>query len=314
MGPPRADGRSARHRNTCLSTQCHCCALGFDSLEHAFLQCPAHTRKRSNGHQRSRYGRCLSPHIFIQHKVPRTQRKISQIISLLSAMWPCTNQALFTVSRNRPQSRNRSTPNGVVMCCDAAPCTPTSYWFSREFFFCQISGLILRLAPSAASTQEKKLFGAIAAASGAAAPRGGAGGQLRAYLVCAAVVPRSNAPPPSENSTQKRAPTSIGFLVTLCFCEAPNSALESFFPFLLSWALRGPSGPPAFRNLLHANICFHVISALVCMLQFCMRRWRFHVFFCYMLTAWDGDDHVELVSDILDLLLTHSHETQQFAS
>ena len=42
-----ADKRSARHRNTCLSTPCRLCSLGFDSLEHALLQCPAHTLARN---------------------------------------------------------------------------------------------------------------------------------------------------------------------------------------------------------------------------------------------------------------------------
>ena len=55
-----ADGRSARHRNTCLSTPCRFCSLGCDSLEHALLQCPVHTWARNRWHQRSRGGRCLS--------------------------------------------------------------------------------------------------------------------------------------------------------------------------------------------------------------------------------------------------------------
>ena len=59
-----ADGRSARHRNTCLSTPCRFCSLGCDSLEHALLQCPVHTLARNRWHQHSRGGRCLSCHIL----------------------------------------------------------------------------------------------------------------------------------------------------------------------------------------------------------------------------------------------------------
>ena len=67
-----------------------------------------------------------------------------------------------------------------------------------------------------------------------------------------------------------------------------------------------------------SNICFHAVSARVCMLQFCMRERRFHVFSCYMPTAWDSYGQVELVYDILDLLLfvacAHSRDVSHLHS
>ena len=79
-----ADGRSARHRNTCLSTPCRFCSLGCDSLEHALLQCPAHTLARNRWHQRSRGGRCLSFHIlFSTESAVNTARNILNNIAFV---------------------------------------------------------------------------------------------------------------------------------------------------------------------------------------------------------------------------------------
>ena len=56
-----------------------------------------------------------------------------------------------------------------------------------------------------------------------------------------------------------------------------------------------------------SGICFHAISARLCMLQFSFHSRRFHAYSCYFPTSWDNDDSVDELYSVLDLMLANSH-------
>ena len=52
-----------------------------------------------------------------------------------------------------------------------------------------------------------------------------------------------------------------------------------------------------------SDICFHAISARLCMVQLTCHGRKFHVYLCYFPTSWDHDDRVGELYSILDVML-----------